>query len=83
MKKLVITAAVLVGLGFLAKRFGPQLGNIDWEQRFESMPDNAPPKWMFRNISTIRQNTDRMLEILEERGPSAGTAEAVAEKPLT
>ena len=32
------------------------------------MPDNAPPKWMFRNITTIRENTDRILEILEPGG---------------
>ena len=25
----------------------------------ERMPENAPPKWMFRNISAIRANTDR------------------------
>jgi len=22
--------------------------NLDWEKRFERMPENAPPKWMFR-----------------------------------
>ena len=26
------------------------------------MPDNAPPKWMFRNITAIRENTDRILD---------------------
>ena len=29
------------------------------------MPDNAPPKWMFRNITAIRENTDRILQLLE------------------
>jgi hypothetical protein len=28
------------------------------------MPDNAPPKWMFRNISAIREDTERILELL-------------------
>ena len=65
MKKVLVAAAVLVGLGVLARRFGPKMGNIDWEKRFEAMPDNAPPKWMFRNISAIRENTDRILELLE------------------
>ncbi len=32
------------------------------------MPDNAPPKWVFRNITAIRENTDRILELLES-GP--------------
>ena len=29
------------------------------------MPDNAPPKWAFQNISAIRENTDRILELLD------------------
>jgi len=66
-KKLIIVVAVLVGVALLAKRFGPKFENIDWEKRFESMPDNAPPKWMFRNISEIHDNTDRILELLEAR----------------
>lgn len=38
------------------------------------MPENAPPKWMFRNVSVIRKNTERILELLEaERAtPAAG-----------
>ncbi len=40
----------------------------------ERMPENAPPKWMFRNVSAIRKNTERILELLEaERAaPAAG-----------
>ncbi len=66
MKKILAVAAVL---GVLARRFGPKMGTIDWEKRFEAMPDNAPPKWMFRNITAIRQNTDRILELLESGQP--------------
>ena len=58
-------AAVLAGLGVLARRFAPKMGSIDWETKLEAMPDNSPPKWMFRNITTIRENTDRILELLE------------------
>lgn len=60
----VVALVVLAGL---AKRIGSKMQNVDWEKRFESMPDNAPPKWMFRNISEIRENTDRILELLEHR----------------
>ena len=67
MKKLIATAAVLAGVGYLAKRLGPRCMNVDWEKRFESMPDNAPPKWMFRNISEIHDNTERILAMLERR----------------
>jgi hypothetical protein len=69
MKKILAVAAVLVGLGVLARRFGPKMPGIDWEQRLEAMPDNAPPKWMFRNITAIRENTDRILQLLESGQP--------------
>lgn len=62
-------AAVFVGLGVLASRLGSKMQNIDWEKKLEAMPDNAPPKWMFRNITTIRENTDRILRILEAGSP--------------
>ncbi len=42
------------------------------EKAFERMPDNAPPKWMLRNITAIRRdtavtrhNTDRILDLLQ------------------
>jgi len=69
MKKLLAVAAVLVGLGVLARRFGPKMPAIDWEKRLEAMPDSAPPKWMFRNITAIRENTDRILPLLEPGQP--------------
>ncbi len=73
MKRVLVFAAVFVGLGILARRVGQEMRNIDWEARFEAMPDNAPPKWMFRNIAAIRENTDRILELLERDRPgSAG-----------
>lgn len=65
MKKVIIAVVALAGIALLAKRFGPKFENVDWEKRFASMPDNAPPKWMFRNISEIHDNTDRILELLE------------------
>ena len=65
MKKRLILIAFLVGLFVLAKVMGSKLPNVDWEKKFEQMPDDAPPKWMFRNIGAIRNNTDRILELLE------------------
>jgi hypothetical protein len=61
----LVAAGVLTGVGVLARLFGPKMASIDWEKRFEAMPDNAPPKWLFRNITAIRENTDRILELLE------------------
>ena len=65
MKKLLILAAVVVGVGFAARRAASKCASVDWEQRFNSMPDNAPPKWMFTNIKAIRDNTDRIIEMME------------------
>jgi len=69
MKKALIVAAVLAVVGVLARRFGPKMPAIDWEKRLEAMPDNAPPKWMFRNITAIRENTGRILQLLESGQP--------------
>lgn len=72
----IAAGAVLAGLGVLARRFGPRMPAMDWEKRIESMPDNAPPKWMHRNITAIRENTDRILELLE-----SGRSEPAREAP--
>ncbi len=39
------------------------------------VPDNAPPKWAFQDISAIRENTDRILELLDSQH-NADTGEA-------
>ena len=70
----------------LVKRFAPDLGQIDWEQKFDAMPDNAPPKWMFNNISAIRTNTERIIELLEgetSRGEPESDRREHAMKVLT
>ncbi len=70
--KLLVIAAI-GGLIATAKRFGPTRQGVNWEERFKRMPDNAPPKWMFNQIRVIRQNTDRILELMEHH-PSDETA---------
>ncbi len=69
MKKLIVFGALGVLAAVAAKRGCASMGNVDWEQRIESMPDNAPPKWMFRNITTIRTQTERILALLEAQEP--------------
>lgn len=65
MKKALVAVVLLVGLGILLQRLGQKMSSIDWEERFDRMPDNAPPKWMFRNVAAIRENTDQILELLD------------------
>ncbi len=76
MKKVLVFAAVLAGLAAIARHFGPKMRDIDWQKKFEALPDNAPPKWMFRNITAIRENTDRILQLLEP-----GRAEPARQTP--
>jgi hypothetical protein len=79
MKKLVIAAGVLIGVGLAARRLGAKLQSMDWEQAFAAMPDNAPPKWMFGNITAIRENTERIIELLEGSGAGSVPAQASEE----
>ena len=72
MKKLLIVGGVALGAAFLAKRCASSCGGLDFERLIEGMPENAPPKWMFRNISAIRENTERILRLLESERTSAG-----------
>ncbi len=77
MKKGLVFAVMLVGLAVLAKH-GPNMQNMDWEKRFERMPDNAPPKWIFRNVTAIRENTDRILQLLERDRSSSASSPTTA-----
>ena len=75
MKKLLAVGGAATGAAtgaaLLAKRRASSSG-IDFERRIERMPENAPRKWMFRNISAIRENTERILQLLESERRSAG-----------
>jgi hypothetical protein len=72
MRRLLLVGAALVGIGVCARRCARGHGGFDFEQMIERMPENAPPKWMFRNISAIRANTERIIELLDtEPAPAA------------
>ena len=79
MNKALIAGAVVIGAVVLAKRHRLSRDGFDIESFVERMPDNAPPKWAFNNISAIRENTDRILELLDSQHIS-DTGEA-ARKP--
>ena len=65
MKKALIAAGAIAGVALIARRFASHCSGMDFGQMIERMPDTAPPKWMFNNISAIRSNTDRILELLK------------------
>jgi hypothetical protein len=83
MKKTLIGLVVLVVVALVARRLAGNLQNINWEEKFDAMPDNAPPKWMFRNITAIRENTDRIIELLEGRSAEPGSASEVTDPVVT
>jgi hypothetical protein len=72
MKKALIVACAVIGAAVLAKRAKSMCAHADFGKMIERMPDDAPPKWMFRNVSAIRANTDRILELLS-REPAGST----------
>jgi hypothetical protein len=70
-KSLIVGGAVGAAfLGLLAKRHALSSGGPDFERWVDRMPENAPPKWIYRNVSTIRENTDRILQLLESEHTS-------------
>ena len=70
MKRLLLVGAAVMGAALLVRRGVRRCGGIDFEKMIERMPENAPPKWMFRNITAIRADGERILELLEaERTP--------------
>ena len=70
MKRMLLFGAGVLGAVVCARRFGGSCGSFGFEKMIERMPEDAPPKWMFRNISAIRANTDRILQLLEDEGAS-------------
>jgi hypothetical protein len=76
LKRLLFVGIVVAGVALVARYVGPKLGPAA-ERAFENMPDDAPPKWMFNNITAIREQTtaiseqnERIVELLEGRQPA-------------
>jgi hypothetical protein len=72
LKKLLMIGAVGTGAALVAKRLASSSRGHDFGRLIERMPENSPPKWMFRNISAIRENTERILQVLESERTTAG-----------
>ena len=65
----MIVGGAVAGAAFLAKHQASS-GGLDFGRLIERMPDDAPPKWMFNNINAIRENTERILELLKDERAS-------------
>ena len=73
-KRIAILVPALAGCVLLAKRRARRAGRTDFAKRMAAKPDGTPAKWIFDNVTAIRQNTERLLELLEQPTPAAGEA---------
>src|SRR5215203_3324918 len=71
-KRLLMSGAAVTGAALVAKRLASRSSGLNFGSLFERMPEKAPPKLMFRNISAIRENTERILQLLESERTTAG-----------
>ena len=71
MKKLALLGAAALGVAFCAGRVARGRSGRDVESRIERLREKAPRKWLFRNISAIRENSERILELLETERAAA------------
>ena len=71
MKKLVLVGGAALGAALCARRAARGCSRCDVEARIERLPENAPRKWLFRNISAIRTNSERIIELLETERAAA------------
>jgi len=62
---------VIAGAAFLVHRFAPEMGKA-CEHVFDKMPDEFPPKWMYLNITAIREQNERIIQLLEEQAKARG-----------
>ena len=69
---------VAIGAAVAASRgCGRARSGFDFGKMVERMPENAPPRWIFRNITAIRENTEHILELLEQERVHEPEPEAV------
>jgi hypothetical protein len=50
----------------LGRRFGPKEKTL-WQRVFARMPDEFPPKAMLLNTEAIREQNERIIQLLEEQ----------------
>ena len=72
MKRSLLIGAAALGAVFVARRLGRGCAGFDFEKMIERMPEDSRPKWMFRNVTAIRENTERILELVEAERTPAG-----------
>lgn len=70
--KILKIAAVAAGGILVIRLLGPKLGK-GMDRMFEEAPDDFPPKWMYLNITAIRENTEEILKALAQEPSRIGS----------
>ena len=60
-KKIVPVLLIAGGAAVLARKCCPRMCS-SMSEMIQRMPDDAPPKWMFNNITALRDEHVRILE---------------------
>ncbi len=71
--RILAVAAIACAAMVFLRLAGPKIRER-MESMFEEAPDDFPPKWMFNNVSAIRENTERILEALAKEDPRASVS---------
>jgi hypothetical protein len=71
-KRSLLIGAAALGAVLVARRFARGRASFNFEKMITRMPEDSPPKWMFRNVTAIRENTERILELVEAERTPAG-----------
>ncbi len=78
MKKLIVgalvSAGMLAAMSVACRKAEPRMRAAMWERcerMLEEMPESFPPKRMMAELSSIRENTAGILQLLE-KGNAAG-----------
>ena len=59
---LLIPAAVAAAVIVRHKK----AGGLDFEQMIQKLPEGAPPRWAYENVTAVRKNTERIIELFED-----------------
>ena len=66
MKWLVVLLPAAVAVAVIV-RHKARAGGLDFEQMIQKMPEGAPPRWAYENVTAVRKNTERIIELLEAK----------------
>jgi len=64
--KLMRLGLILGGVMLFMRVAGPTVGEF-MDRKFEEASDDFPPKWMYLNITAIREQNERILQLLDEK----------------